>query len=79
MQHRHQVRYRVTARRNNVIVVVQETGTRAEADVLAARMESVDGTDAEIAEVIDPNETDLTTFSRELSESIGWRDTTLPR
>lgn len=76
MQHRadHPVRYRVTGRRNNVTVVVRELGSLDEAEALAQRIIQVPGTDVEIAEVPDPTETDLATFSRELSHSIGWRD-----
>jgi len=74
MQHRHPVRHRVTARHHNVIVVVQETGTREEAEALAQRMTVVPGTEVEIEEVVDPTESDLTSFTRELSESVGWRE-----
>lgn len=74
MEHRHPVRHRVTARHHNVIVVVQETATREEAEALARRMVVVPNTDVDIEEIFDPTETDLTTFSRELSEAVGWRE-----
>ena len=76
MQHRdqHPVRYRVTGRRNNVTVVVRELGSLDEAETLARRIVQVPGTDVEIVEVPDPTETDLSTFTRELSETIGWRE-----
>lgn len=78
MQHRdhHPVRYRVTGRRNNVTVVVRELGSLDEAETLARRITQVPGTDVEIAEVPDPTETDLSTLTRELSETIGWRERT---
>jgi len=78
MQQRHPIRHRVTARHHNVIVVVQETATRTEAEAIARRMAIVPDTSVDIEEIYDPAETDLTTFSRELSESVGWRssDTT---
>lgn len=76
MQHRddHPVRYRVTGRRNNITVVVRELGSLDEANALARRIVQVPGTDVDITEIPDPTETDLATFSRELSESIGWRE-----
>lgn len=78
MQHRdqHPVRYRVTGRRNNITVVVREALTKDDAEALARLITEVPGTDVEITEVPDPTETDLATFSRELSESIGWREDT---
>lgn len=78
MQHResHPVRYRVTGRRNNITVVVRESMTMNDARALARLIAEVPGTDVEITEVPDPTETDLSTFSRELSESIGWRENT---
>ena len=78
MEHRpnYPVHYRVTGRRNNITVVVRELSTREEAETLARRIIQVPGTDVEITELPDPTETDLATFTRELSESIGWRENT---
>ena len=73
MEHRIPVAYLVTAHRHNVQVAARHAGNRNDAERIANRMRSVPGTTVEITEVPDPAETDLTTFSRELSESRGWR------
>ena len=70
MTQRHPVHFKVTARRNNVVVWFQEAETRAEAEALQQRYESVPGTDAEIEEVHDPSETDLTTHTREILHNM---------
>jgi len=73
MKHRYPVRYRVTARRNNIDVAVRIVETEDEAQKLADTMNSVPHTDVVIEEVADPAETDATTLARETSEAIGWR------
>lgn len=70
MSQRHPVHFKVTARRNNVVVWFQEAETRAEAEALQQRYESVPGTDAEIEEIHQPAETDLTTHTREILDDM---------
>ena len=69
----HPVHYVVKAHRNNIVVHMQEAATREEALALKARFEEVPHTDAEIVEVHDPAETDLTTHTREIVEDIARR------
>lgn len=75
MKHRIPVSYVVTAYRNNLQVASQQATELDAAERIATRMRAVPGTTVEVNEVPDPNETDLTTLSRELSESRGWRPT----
>jgi len=70
MSKRHPVHYRVTARRNNHVVWFQEAETRSEAASLQQRYESVPGTTADIEEIHDPSETDLTTHTREILDDM---------
>ncbi len=70
MSEAHPVHYIVKAQRNNIVVHMQEAPTREEAEKLKARFEEVPHTDADIIEVHDPAETDLTTHTREIVETI---------
>jgi len=66
----HPVRYLVKARRNNIVVHVQEADSKAAAQRLAESFEAVSHTDAEIVVVHDPATTDLTAHTREIVEDI---------
>ena len=66
----HPVHYIVKAQRNNIVVHMQEATDRADAERLKAQFEAVPHTEAEIVEVHDPAETDLTTHTREIVETI---------
>ena len=70
MSQHHPVHFKVTAHRNNIVVWFQEAETRSEAEALRQRYESVPGTTAEIEEVHDPSETDLTTHTREILDEM---------
>lgn len=70
MSERHPVHFKVSAQRNNLVVWVQDAATRSEAEALKKRFEDVEGTSAEIEEIHDAAETDLTTHTRELLEEI---------
>jgi|GEM_PF-2747291 len=67
----HQIRYVVKAKRYNLVMQMQEVATRDEALALKERFEQVPNTTAEIVEIHDPEETDLTAHTRELIEEIG--------
>ena len=54
----------------NAMIHVQEAASYEEAKALQARFEQVPHSDAEIVEVHDDAETDLTTVTREIVESI---------
>ena len=69
----HPVHYLVKAYRNNIVVHVQEAATLEEAVRLREQFEAVAHSHAEIEEVHDPAETDLTTRTRELVEDIASR------
>ena len=70
MSEAHPVHYIVKAQRNNIVVHMQEAMTREDAERLKAKFEEVPRTEAEIVEVHDPAETDLTTHTREIVETI---------
>lgn len=55
------VHYIVKAQRNNIVVHMQEATSREDAERLKAKFEGVPHTEAEIVEVHDRAETDLTT------------------
>lgn len=73
MSERHPLHYVVKAQRNNIVVHMQEATGAADAERLKQRFEKVAGTTAEIIEVHDPAETDLTTHTREIVEDIAQR------
>jgi len=69
----HPVHYIVKAQRNNIVVHMQEATSHEEAVRLKERFEAVPHTEAEIVEVHDAAETDLTTKTREVVEEIAKR------
>jgi hypothetical protein len=69
----HPVHYIVKAQRNNIVVQMQEANSHEEALRLKEQFESVPHTEAEIIEVHDAAETDLTTKTREVVEDIAKR------
>lgn len=73
MSDRHPVHYVVRAQRNNIVVHMQEAPNHDAAVALKERFESVPHTEAEIIEVHEPAETDLTTHTREIVEDIAKR------
>lgn len=70
MTHEHPVHYLVTVSRRTHVMHRQMAETREEADALAAKFESVSGTEVDITEVHHPAETDLTTHTREIVEDL---------
>ena len=64
------VHYIVRVFRNNAMIHVQEAASHEEAAALKARFEQVPHSEAEIVEVHEDAETDLTTKTREIVESI---------
>ena len=70
MPEAHPVHHIVRVWRNNAMIHVQEAASRAEAEALRARFEQVPHSEAEIIEVHEDSETDLTTVTREIVESI---------
>ncbi len=73
MSERHPVHYLVKAHRNNIVVHVQEATSYEDAVALSEKFEAVPHTEAEIVEVHDRAETDLTTRTREVVEDIAKR------
>jgi len=69
----HPTRYIVRAQRNNIVVHMQEASDLEAARRLKDQFEAVPRTTAEIVEVHDPAETDLTTHTREIVEDIASR------
>jgi len=69
----HPVRYIVKAQRNNIVVHMQEAEDLEKARELKEQFEAVPHTTAEVVEVHDPAETDLTTHTREIVEDIASR------
>ena len=69
----HPIHYVVKAQRNNIVVHMQEALDLDDAERLKAQFEDVPGTIAEIVEVHEPAETDLTTHTREIVKSIAKR------
>ena len=70
MSDAHPVHYIVKAQRNNIVVHLQEATSREDAERLKARFEGVPHTQAEIVAVHDRAETDLTTHTREIVDTI---------
>ena len=70
MSEEHPVHYIVRVYRNNAAIHVQEAASREEAEALKARFEQVPHSEAEIEEVHEDSETDLTTKTREIVETI---------
>ena len=73
MSEAHPVHYLVKAYRNNIVVHMQEATSREDALRMKEKFETVPRTEAEIIEVHDPAETDLTTKTREVVEGIAKR------
>lgn len=69
MQH-HPLNYLVTVSRRSHLMHSQMVHTREEAYSLASRYESMPGVEAEVTEVHDRSETDLTAHTRELIEGL---------
>lgn len=69
----HPVHYVVQANRNNTVVHMQEATSYDDAQRMKERIESIPHTTADIIEVHDPAETDLTTHTREIVEDIASR------
>jgi hypothetical protein len=69
----HPVHYVVKAQRNNIVVHMQEAKSHEDALRLKKRFEAVAHTVAELIEVHDAAETDLTTKTREVVEDIAKR------
>lgn len=78
MSQRHPIHYIVKAQRNNIVMSMQEATDRDAAQQLKDRCEAVPGTTAEIIEVHEPTETDLTTHTRELVEDVAEEAKTAP-
>lgn len=76
MSDAHPVRWLVKAHRNNIVVHVQEATSHDDAVRLKEKFEAAPHTEAEIVEVHDPAETDLTTKTREVVEKIASRGKT---
>ena len=70
MSEAHPVHYIVRVWRNNAMIHVQEAANYEEAKALQARFEQVPHSEAEIVEVHEDAETDLTTVTREIVETI---------
>lgn len=70
MSQRHPIHYLVKVERNNVVVHIQEAVNHDAALALKERFELVPHTIAEIVEVHESEETDLTTHTRELIEEL---------
>lgn len=66
----HPVHYLVKALRNNAVVQIQEVANHETALELKERFELVPHTSAEIVEVHERAETDLTTHTREIIEDL---------
>lgn len=73
MSDRHRIHYIVKARRNNIIVHLQEALDGDDAQRLKEQFEAVAGTTADICEVHERAETDVTTHTREIVEDIAKR------
>lgn len=70
MTEAHPVHHIVQVWRHNAMIHVQEAASYEEALALKARFEQVPHSEAEIIEVHDDAETDLTTVTREIVETI---------
>lgn len=66
----HPTHFIVTAMRNNTVVHMERAETLATAQDLKTRFEQAPHTVADISEVHERAETDLTTHTRELLESL---------
>jgi len=70
MSESHPVHHVVRVWRHNAVIHVQEAADLEEAKALKARFEQVPHSEAEIVEVHEEAETDLTTVTRKIVESI---------
>lgn len=70
MMHEYPLSYLVTVSRRSHLMHSQMVGSKDEAEALAARYDSMPGVEAEVTEVHDRAETDLTARTREMIEGL---------